>query len=382
MKGTILFTAITLLTSFQLTFSQVVINKSDFPDYSSYTSSGNTSFQQNLTAPSFGENQAWDITDLQIDEEYTKEFLDATEDSYYTDATYYSPEIYTLNQFIISSFDYYTINDNGYSKIGRRVEEVVYPITQLTGGPNDILKIVGGNIPFVGQIDYVQFPLEFGKTWTQEYKINTNYELTVEAYGLSNTPGLFFQTVTNTRTVVGSGKLTMPNKDGGVMTIDALLIKVNNSYLDSVYLGGQPAPPQLIAAFQLEQGKASSDEYYSFYAPGFGESVASYDVEGELITYQSLSGTTTSVETNIANDLNIFPNPVKSGSSITILNSGNNISEIKVIDQTGKLVDSQSVSNSNNISFEISNSLSTGIYIIQASDAEGKIVNTNKIVVE
>lgn len=382
MKRILLLSAFAFITSLQLTFAQVVINKSDFPIQTNYVSDWNNAYPDEITLSLTGENQVWDISNLEIKEQYTNEYFDAKNDDFYTDATYYVPTTYALNQFIVSSFDFYKIDDAGYTKEGRRIVEMIYPITQLTGGPKDNLKIVAGNIPFTGRLDYIQFPSEFGKTWTQSYTIATNYELTVEAYGMVDVPGQFTQTHTQTRAVVGSGKLTLPNKDGGVMTIDALLVKVNNTSIDSVYLGGQPAPPQLISAFNLEQGAVVNVENYVFYSPGYGFSIAAFDFNEKYISYQSLSGTTTSVESNFTSDLNIFPNPVKVGSNINIVNSGNNISKISIIDQTGKLVNSQSVTNSKNISFELSNSISTGVYILQASDADGNIVNTNKIVVE
>lgn len=369
-----------LVVQFFSMSAQIVINKADFPVEASYESNWYQSAQTDLEVPAMGDNQTWDLSNIDVVDEYYTEFFDANGDEYYTNAINYQNLRYALNDFIFDSQDFYTIDDEGYAKIGRRLTETEFPIGQVTGGANDKLKIVGGNSPFVGRWDYIKFPLKYEDTWNSNFSIPTNYELTVEAYGLKDTPGLFIGHSTDTRSVVGSGKLTMPNKDGGVMTIDALLIKSEITTIDSVFLGGQPAPPQLMAAFGLEQGQSRSAESYIFYSPGYGESVASYG--GGIITYKILSGITTSVETDNFNNLNLFPNPVKIGSNITIQNSENNISKIKIIDQTGKLVDSQSVTSSENINFEISNSLNAGVYIIQASDVNGNIINTNKIVVE
>lgn len=229
MKSVLLLTAATFFASMQLSFSQVVINKADFPVQNGYIIDWNTAYPDEISFHAVGENQLWDISNLQVEEQYSTEYIDANNDDFYTDANYYVNFNYVLDQFIIISKDFYKVDDNGYTKEGRRIEEVIYPITQLTGGPNDNLKIIGGNSPFIGRGDLIQFPAEFGKSWTQSYIIPTHYELTVEGFGLDHTPGQFMQTHIQTREVVGSGKLTLPNKNGGVMTIDALLIKFNET---------------------------------------------------------------------------------------------------------------------------------------------------------
>ena len=380
MKSIKLIVCAIILSSVQLVYSQVVINKVDFPLLNGYVSDWNTAYPEEITMHATGENQTWDISNLQIEEQYSTEYFDANNDEYYTEANYYVNFNYILDQFIINSIDFYKVDDNGYTKEGRRIEEVTYPITQLTGGPNDNLKIIGGNSPFIGRGDLIQFPAELNKSWTQSFIIPTNFELTVEAFGLNGTPGLFMQTHNQTRTVVGSGKLTLPNKNGGVMTIDALLIRYNGTSIDSVFLGGQPAPPTLMSAFNLEQGASVSVEQYVFYSPGYGFSIAAYDLTEKYITYQSISGPTSSVESNALNQLSVYPNPVKSGSILNIIDSKVNLSNLVLVDQTGKVVlENQMMGNTN---LSIPSTITAGAYLLNSYDSKGTIISTNKIIIE
>lgn len=380
MKRVLLLIATTLITSVQLSFSQVVINKADFPLESNYQSISRLEYKTEFTSPTTGDNQTWDLSDLVTTHFITQTFVDASGDDYYTDAVNYRISLYKLNDFDIDSKDFYVNDDQGYARIGRRITDVEYSITQITGGPNDILHIVGGNFPFEGRMDYIKYPLELDKSWTESYIVPTHYELTVEGFGLNETPGVFYNYVTQTRSVVGSGKLTIPNQNGGVMTIDALIVKGESTVIDSVFLGGQPAPPQLMAAFGLTQGAVATNVTYEFYSPGYGQYVASYDMESGYVAYSEVSDLTSSVGYDVINSISIYPNPIKSGSVLNISNSKFNLSNLVLVDQTGKIILDKEISGNSNIS--IPNTVSAGAYLLNSYDANGTIISTNKIIIE
>lgn len=364
-------------------FSETIINRSDYPIESSYEAKSLLEYKTDLTPPSSGDNQTWDLSNLVTTHFIAETYVDAVGDDYYHDAISYKSAKYALNDFEIESKDFYSIDDQGYTRIGRRITEVEYSIAQLTGGANDKLKIVGGNFPIEGRLDFIKFPLTYEQTWTEKYTIPTNYKLTVEAYSLNETPGVFNSYVTETRTVIGSGKLTIPNKDGGLITMDALLIKAETNNIDSVFLGGQPAPPQLMAAFGLTQGAVSNRETYIYYAPGYGQSVASYDMQEGYVAYKSLSDATLGIATSNTNNLNIYPNPVKAGSNITISNPENNISTMKIIDQNGKQVFSNEVNWGQGINnLNIPSFINSGSYLLQSIDKNGNTSSTTKIIIE
>jgi type IX secretion system substrate protein len=380
MKRVLLIIAFTVIGSVQVVFSQVVINKVDFPLESNYQTYLNLEYRSGLEPPSSGDGQTWDLSNLMTTHYIDQTYVDASGDDFYTDAVNYRISLYIFNGFDIDSKDFYVNDDQGYARIGRRITEVEYSIAQITGGPNDKLKMVGGNFPFEGRENFIKFPLQLDKSWTESYTVPTHYELTVEGFGLNETPGVFNSYETQTRTVVGSGKLTIPDKEGGVMTINALLIKSEYSDVDSVFLGGQPAPPQLMAAFGLTQGATSSSETYEFYSPGFGQFVASYDMTEEYVSYSEVSKAKSSVAFEVINLLNVYPNPVKSGTILNISNSKFDLTNVVLVDQAGKVVLENQMNGKSNLS--IPNSVSTGTYLLNSYDVNGTIISTNKIIIE
>ncbi len=380
MKSILLLTAATLIASVQLSFSQVVINKADFPLESDYDFMSHVEYRTNLEPPATGEDVTWDLSDLVTTHFIAQTFVDASGDDFYKDAVNYRISLYRLNDFDIDSKDFYVNDDQGYARIGRRITEVEYPITQITGGANDKLRIDGGNFPFEGRIDFIKYPIEMEKTWTESHNIPTYYKLTVEGFGLNETPGVFITYVTQTKTVVGSGKLTIPNLGGGVMTIDALMIKTEYNDIDSVFLGGQPAPPPLMTAFGLTQGDTGSYVAYDYYAPGYGVSVASYDMFEGYLSYTDVSQAKSSVASDVINLLSVYPNPVKSGSILNISNSKFNLSNIVLVDQAGNVVLENEMRGNTN--FSIPNTVSAGAYLLNSYDSNGKIISSNKIIIE
>lgn len=147
-----------------------------------------------------------------------------------------------------------------------------------------------------------------------------------------------------------------------------------------MFLGGQPAPPALMSAFKLEQGESVSIEQYVFYAPGYGFSIAAYDLTEKYISYQSLSGPTSNVESANIENLSVYPNPVKSGASLNISNSAKNISNLVLVDISGKVVLENSISGNSNLN--IPNTITAGAYLLNSYDTNGKIISTNKIIIE
>lgn len=366
--------------------SQVVINRSDYPIEASYDTWSDLEFKTDIIPPSSGSNQNWDLTNLDATHAMIEDYINASGDNFYKDAFHFIFKEYSLNRFLYESNDFYSIDDQGYYKIGRRITENVIPLEFHTGGADDILKILKGDYPIEGRSDIIKFPLEYEKTWTENYKMVVDYELSIAAYEVIESPGEIITYVNETRTVVGSGKLTIldkPNKEDILLTIDALLIKSEIIKSDSIFLGNQPAPTQLLSALGLTQGVTNTEVYYDYYASGYGQSVASYNMKEGYVSFKYLSHGLTSVVSDSKDKFNIFPNPVKIGSNVSLDNSENLVSRITISDQSGKRLFSKDVLNSfKTINIKLPSTISTGVYILLASDTKGNVVSVNKIVVQ
>jgi len=254
---------------------KVVINREDFPRTASLTETGYVVQKDVVDAPSEGVDQVWDYSFLTPDNLITRVYVDASNDPVFPDALHYRSTEIAFNGFPIPINEYETIDEDGWYEDGRITEDITYSITAVSGGADDVLRFPETEVPYGGRLDKLQFPVIYGNDWTQNQIENTEYELTVAAFGLNAVPGVNIRTIIESREVVGEGKLIIPSEDGSPsLPMDALLLKVETSDIDSVFLGGAPAPAALLAAFGLTQGTVTIRPVrYIFYTPDFASNV-------------------------------------------------------------------------------------------------------------
>lgn len=384
MKLVLQITLLVLLLAAEPIFSQVVMTRDEFPRTAISDDTGVMSYQS-VETPEEGSSLNWSFpTLIEMDSIY-HEFFDASGNDFFTSAFQYERALYALNgSFIFRADDYHELDDNGYREIGRQIENTIFPLATVTGGANDELEIVGGNVSHDGAIDLLQFPLEYNKTWTQSRVRLTNYKLTVESYALNKTPGQFKSYKTETRSVAGTGKLKMLDKNDMEIKVDVIMLKVQTTEIDSVFLGGQPAPPPLMAAFGLEQGAANDKLFYVFYAPCYGKSVASIDISKQSIFYRPIEGLQTNVEFTFNNSkTNMFPNPLTDNQTLTIENNDQTISKVVITDINGESVFQMDNQNqTNNMNINLPNNISSGVYFVKTTDEIGSIVDIRKLIIE
>ena len=96
-------------------------------------------------------------------------------------------------------------------------------------------------------------------------------------------------------------------------------------------------------------------------------------INGDTFFYDGNGGPLTSISDNSSdnNSVNIYPNPT-SGRINVVVNNGNNINEVVVLDITGNVLMSESV-NTNNISLDLS-SFAKGLYLVKVVTAEDSFV--------
>lgn len=316
----------TCLLAFQVQ-GQVTINQSDFPREASFIDSLHFTNQTGIAVPTEGPNQVWNYSTLQAGEFRSFEHFDATADPVYTASLNYFQNDLTFQGFLIESKTYEAIDPVGFFEDGRSITDVTHSITAITGGPNDVLHFIGENQFYssAGLIDEISFPLTYEKTWTNSRNELINFQLTVAAYGLNQVPGNRRRFKTQTSTVVGHGSLTIPKSDGSPsVPVDALLVKVERTNVDSFFLGGAPAPQALLNAFGLVQGTVDVAVFYNFYTPGFAGRVLDIGMsdtgtaEDAFYRSQAVNDLTAAI-----NELDLavaqgFPNPVSAGQELTV----------------------------------------------------------------
>jgi hypothetical protein len=380
------FTTILSLAALPL-FAQVVIDQSNFTRTAGLIDAG---FQANATgvvAPSHGDNQTWDYSGLVNANPFTTVWIDASGDTDFPTALNYRDQQLSFQGFPISAQLYEAVDADGWYDLGRVLEEATYSITAISGGANDVLQFPAQVQVYEGRLNTLDFPVEFEKTWTQSYIEHTQFNLTVAAFGLDNAPGEAQRIHTHTRSVVGQGQLIIPNASGNPSgPLDALLLRIERSAVDSTFLGGSPAPAPLMSAFGLTQGSTVTAEFYAFYIEGFYHTPLNInlDAEGNVssVFYRPAAAELATSIGNITTDeVGIYPNPVAAGDVLTI--AGNNVAvTAEVVDMTGRMVFSSAIpANAGNARINLPAGMVPGLYSLVLRGSDAAPVSVSKIIV-
>jgi hypothetical protein len=293
--------------------------------------------------------------------------------------------------YTIESSDYDGLDENGVYGIGRYSIDTTYSITNVTGGPNDRLRFVGGSWAFDGRFDYLKFPMTYGDSWTQDRIEDAPFLLTVAAFGMNQVPGNRKRIITQTREITGWGNMVIPNKDGEPnMAQEVLQMRIERVAIDSFFLGGAPAPPQLLAAFGVTQGSISQDQFYLFYTLNDQSNIMRVNVRSngsiESLYYKpEINDMGTSVKSNVLTPVMFFPNPVAPTQVLTIQTKTPVISgRFELLDLNGRTMFSRAFdSDSGSISsIQMPYYLLPGTYVFQLLDSKGTLQNIGKLNVQ
>lgn len=330
-SGILLFsTFLLLLTSFQVS-GQVTITRDDWPRMASFVDTIQASSSVNIPVPTEGPDQTWDYSFLELGEVNINVYTDATDNPAFPDALhFYNNDILLVlgeAEFFLPSNVYEAIDDESWYRTGREyLADFSVPLTPFTGGADDRIDYLSGNAPYQGRINFLEFPVNYQDQWEGSYFFEYPYNVTAAAYGLNQTPAFSRVTVNEQRTVAGYGTLTIPLSDGtSSPPMDVLLIKGDKVQIDSLFLGGSPAPEALLSVLGATQGLVKPDDFYLFYRPGFPRPILILE---DLNPDGTLAGTATfrpraADGVSAVRNLNIplaksFPNPLPTGSLLTI----------------------------------------------------------------
>lgn len=386
------------LTAFFITFSlytygQVTITADNFPRVHTFIDTVYSPPNPSVfSLPSEGANQVWDYSGIPLTSSFTIPFSDASADPYVSGAFSIRSVALAFQGFPIESYEYDRLDNNGWSLIARRTYEAKYSIANVTGGAQDSIIFPEFVDIYGGESDQLSFPLTYQSSWSGTRIETFPLQLSVAAYQLNKAPGTRVRYLTDTREVVGYGKLTMPDDNGNPSNeLDVLLIKSTVEVLDSFFLGNDPAPSQLLDAFQLTQGDASTNVAYLFYMPNYGKPVMRFGVSasGTETTGIGFRTSATRVTTTSVNELQLtestkfFPNPVNAGNTITINfdNAKEDVS-LSLTDLSGRLIHSKRANfSAGSRHFEIPQTAS-GIYLLNVKSPNGELISSAQILIK
>jgi len=388
MKAT--FTTTLMLCTLPL-LAQITIEQNTFPRPAGLTDLFYGGTTLGFNPPTEGTGQVWDYSDSEVTNVYSDTYIDATDDTDFPTALNKSFLFLNFQGMLSRSYIYESVDSDGWYDQGFVIMDTTHSIAAISGGANDVIHFPGQVQPYEGRLDYLPFPASYGVLWNPGHTEYIDFNLTVEAYGLNNVPAQRKRYVSQARSVVGEGSLRIPDMNGNPSGhLDALLIKVEASTMvDSFFVGGQPAPDALLAAFGLTQGDFTQfNDRYIFYVPGFVSNVANVN----LNTFGSVSGfiyrplaaeLATSISEANAALRATYPNPIAAGDVLNMEFSNEaRPASVELVDLAGRQVFARPVSDAlGTARIGIPADLSPGMYsVILRDDRTYPIGNTKLIV--
>lgn len=393
MKLVSLFTVILLASALCLS-AQVTLTRGDFPRAAGFIDSSRLVADPGVPFPREGADLLWDYASLGTGTPYNPSFYDATADTSFTDALNYEHDDM---QFSLPAFGYLVggdlyeaLDSNGWYRTGRNIESATIPLTPLTGGPNDRIEYPATQADYIGRLDLLKFPMNYQDEWNEGYYFDIPFQVTLAAYGLNQASAFNRITVSNNRRVVGYGKLVMPTDDGSPsVPMDVLLTKVVTTQIDSIFLGGNPAPEALPAALGLSRGFVQQDSFYLFYTPGFGAPVMLFEfprngLVGQVRYRPQAADLSTAVREPKAPLIAGYPNPVAAGSWFHLrLERPLDAGCIHFFSPKGQLLATRTYEGGagTNIQVKVPANIDTGLLFYRVTDKSNLPLGTGKLLV-
>ena len=354
--------------------AQIVIKSGDF-EVDDTPQNRVQYYGQGLDSPMSGVNMLWDYSD--------SNFYDGTSANliYNTDATNRFPGsqfISTATSFIfglpLTSNYHYGYSSTGFGRLGFSFPETKFPLSGVTGNPNDTLY-------FLEQFQRAELPIlpvnfEYGTRYSNNYTYADSMLLTYSAAGFNKTPLQRVTDVNYNIEAIGEGTIIVPfSAEGGKSdSIPTLLIRRESVSNTTYMLDGSPAPDILLTQFGRKQNERDSGLVYYFYREG--EFTAVLFISPEPETNQTLyvlhtdrvdSAAASIAEIPSIGQVKLYPQPATS--SFT-LQAAKAVKPVLLYDASGRVAHTFSAIRSENGRYALP-SLQPGIYMLQVADAQG-----------
>lgn len=371
------------LTSLQLN-AQIEITRAEFNLPASRVDSLYIDENVQMSIPARGPNQSWDFSMINPSKILVQNNKPASSPDFLQAYRYSTSEL-SIQQFDARTDFYWALDASGYYPYGREVYDTAYSLQSLTGNPADTFFIPADIEIYDGFTRLIEFPANYGDSNVSRSVETTNFMLSIQNFGLNKTPGQVRRILEEQRKVAGWGTLVIPDENGNPSgPIPVLMIKAYFKSVDSIYVGGAPAPPALLSAFGTSQGVTVYDTAYVFYTENFASWVASaFGDPGQINTvrYRPAAARTISLEEQNIAALDLYPNPIRRGSHLMI-NTEETISNVQLVNTTGALVWEQQLSDTGKPGLTLPSQVEPGMYILQAFGASGKRLGHARLIIE
>lgn len=321
-----LFTAACLLAG-SAAHAQITITAAQFPATAASVDRFQAASITGVAAPTKGANQTWDYRSLApTGSVQVNTYASAGTTPPFAGSVRSYPLTLTQGSFSIMATAYEGFDASGFSQLGTVVPAQTFPLSTVTGGPNDALVIPAQTTP----VNTLRLPLPLTSTTrvSRFSRVGNNSLLTVALFGYNQAPLRYVQRFTTVDSVAGWGTVRIPvaGSAAGSAPIQVLLMQRRVIEQDSFYLNGQPAPLLVLAGLGQTQGSLTYSFAHYFYRQNAAQDVLSFIYTNS--SYSTLAGARYSAETAIplnataarevaTGGLTAWPNPAVRGQALS-----------------------------------------------------------------
>ena len=283
----------------------------------------------------------------------------------------------------------FSITDTGIFRFGLHVTRTAV-FTGTAAG--DSLITPTQDIVLATPNKVLPFPAPVGTHWSNIGDNSLAINLTIMPL-YNNTPGEFKHYVTEFDTIKGYGNMSVKTDNGGMsVPYPVLQLKRVTITVDSFFLGGTPAPANLVALLSATQGQIDTTYEMVFYRANETTplvTVSFYDKADTSVktgTVHSVFGILGVHSTSINNDgINLYPNPMTGNTLHVSLGEGKAGNwAYEVMDMNGKVVANSTLNLSatdKTADITFATTLTKGIYFVSLMN-NGTVVAVKPISIE
>jgi hypothetical protein len=352
-----------------------------------------TRVPSSFALPQPGANQAWDYSGLVADSTVAVQQYQlpgaagsfATATRRYLENTFAGIQYYVTGgvSFPHSKQQYEAQTPGGLQRLGYTLAADQW---QLAGPLTTAVytwDVPAQQVAYEGLAYRVQFPLTANSASATAYRTVTQLRVTEPGAGLNAASVRLVHRVVQTDSVVGFGTMRLPTAAGPSAAFPVLMQRTVVQETDSLYLGNQPAPAQLLETLYMQQGRQYSTFRTAFFRENSAQPAlqlfytsAAFQALRPLFSIwfsgEASLGTVTSTRAGQlpAGALQAYPNPVADGQFTLTLAGSRQPVQLVVRDLLGR-----QVAGAASVSGEptaVLHGLQPGLYLVEATTHDGR----------
>lgn len=341
--------------------------------------------------PTPSANFTWDYGNIFGNNPFTNNYYEETTPAFVAiGIDSYQPGFKSLTSGLSPNLGYnldyeFDFNAEGADDAAQYIPAQNYSIGALTGNTKDTLYIPTQAYQWGTPRRIMQFPFTYQDSWFSLSVRQTNFNLTVTAFGLNKIPGTHLYAIVRQDTIAGWGKMRVYTPNGPSVYYDVLVDQITQFAIDSFYLGGSPAPPTILTPFGMTQGQITDvnnrlnvyrkGSFQYLFSTYYGANDHTVTPLGEFVNTDDLVTSTENPNKDNFSVL-VYPNPCRGNDvNVKVYGLTTDLTDYQIMDVLGRTVSSGKINNSAGIiNLSLPQTCNDGTYFIYLNDSNGKTI--------